>query len=208
MFGREPLPGRVKSRLATAIGPEAAARVYEELLRYTLRVAAGAGGVVLSLADAPSEGWFPVQEPPPFLEVQRGADLGERMGDAFARRFDEGAAQVVVIGSDCPGLRAEHLAAAFDALRAVPAVLGPALDGGYWLVGQRAPGGDMFRGVPWSTPRTLAATRERLHRLGVQWRELDELDDIDRVEDLERALADEHVSPELRTRLRAVLDVM
>lgn len=183
MFGREPVPGRVKTRLARTLGDAPAAAVYASLLAHTLAVAGTVPGeVTLFVAEPPGDGWAPPL--PVSLEVQAEGDLGHRMGEAFRRRFAAGADAVVLVGSDCPGLRLRHLEAAFAALTTTPAVLGPAGDGGYWLVGQRPPAVDMFTGVPWSAPDTLAATRTRLRRLGVAWRELETLADVDTEDDV------------------------
>lgn len=201
VFGREPVPGRVKTRLAAGLGPERAAAVYAVLLDATLAVARRAAErVVLALAEPPSPGWVPAE--PVELEVQVPGDLGRRMAAAFARRFAEGETRVVLVGSDCPALSAAHLRSAHAALDDVPVALGPAADGGYWLVAQRAPGvAGMFEGVPWSSPGTLAATRRRLGELDVAWRELPELSDLDTAEDLEAVLADLAVPAALRRRL-------
>ncbi len=205
VFAREPVPGRVKTRLAAAIGEAVAARVYAVVLEHTLAVAAGAGfDPVASFAEAPSPRW--AGELALRWEVQRGDDLGERMHDAFDRRFEEAFDRVVIVGSDCPLLRREHLTGAADALEDAPVVLGPSADGGYWLVGQRRPGVDLFSGVPWSSPRTLAATRQRLENLGTKWVELEELDDLDTEADLHAALADPRVAKELRERLLSELE--
>jgi len=185
VFGREPVPGRTKTRLARAIGAERAAAVSRALLERALTEAAATGvPVVLSLA-APLTG---VWSPPGgvAVEVQCDGDLGRRMGDAFSRRFAAGAERVLLVGSDCPGTDAGRLGAALRLLDTHPVVLGPARDGGYWAIGQRAPGVDCFTGVPWSSPETLRATRERLRGLGVPWAETVTLADVDTVEDLER----------------------
>ena len=205
VFAREPLPGRVKTRLAAAIGEAAAARVYAALLEHTLAVAAETAiDLVVSYAEGPSPAW--TADHAQRWEVQRGGDLGERMRDAFARRFGEGCDCVVIVGSDCPPLRQEHLTGAVDALEDAPVVLGPSADGGYWLVGQRRPGVDLFSGVPWSSPGTLAATRQRLESLSAAWVELDKFDDVDTGDDLHTALADPRVAPELRQRLLNALE--
>jgi len=185
VFGREPVPGRVKTRLARETGVERAAAVYAALLERTLAAAVATGvPVVLSLAEACTGAWAP----PPGLrvEVQGHGDLGQRMLEAFSRRFAEGVDRVLLIGSDCPGVSRCRLLEALEVLSRAPVVLGPAVDGGYWAVGQRAPGVDCFSGVPWSSPETLRATRQRLRRLGVPWEEIETLADVDTVEDLER----------------------
>ena len=204
VFGREPVAGRVKTRLAAGVGEEAAARIYAVLLDHVLETAADAGArVVLSLAEAPSPVWAARLGVP--FEIQRSGDLGERMADAFARRFAEGEDRVVVIGSDCPSITPRHLRRAFSELDTADAVLGPAADGGYFLVAQRPPGVDLFTGVPWSDPETLEATRDRLTGLRAAWTELEELSDIDDETDLKRLLADPTTPQTLARRLRAAL---
>lgn len=204
VFAREPVPGRVKTRLAAAIGEAAACSVYAALLERTLAVAAEAGfDLVVSFAEPPSPGWTAGHAQR--WEVQREDDLGARMRDAFDRRFGAGSDRVVIVGSDCPLLRREHLTGAGKALRDAAVVLGPAADGGYWLVAQRRPGVDLFTGIPWSSCLTLAATRQRLESLGAAWVEIDALDDIDTEGDLRAALAEEKIPKELRQRLEDAL---
>jgi rSAM/selenodomain-associated transferase 1 len=205
VFGREPIPGEVKSRLAAGIGAEAAARVYAAILEHTLDVARISGArVVLSLAEIPSGTW--TREVDAVVEIQRGNDLGERMDDAFARRFAEGEGQVVMVGSDCPRFTATHVAKAAAKLGGADVVLGPATDGGYWLVAQRPPGLAMFARIPWSSPETLEETRKRIAALGGTWSELEELVDIDTLEDLELVLDDPRTPEPLREKLRAALE--
>lgn len=205
VFGREPLPGQVKSRLAAGIGAEAAARVYSATLEHTLDVAKNSGArVVLSMADVPSGPW--ARNLDVMVEIQRGSDLGDRMDDAFARRFDEGEGRVVMVGSDCPWFTAIHVAKASAKLGGVDAVLGPASDGGYWLVAQRPPGLAMFAGITWSNSKTLEETRKRISALGGTWSELEELVDIDTPDDLELVLADPRTPETLRRRLLSVLE--
>ena len=201
VLGREPVPGRVKSRLAAGVGQELAAAVYRELLGHTLRVAAAIDAdVVLSLAEPPARGWRP--ERAVAVEVQVAGDLGRRLADALARRFAEGYRRVVVVGSDCPELAPHHLRAAFDGLAMHPVVLGPAWDGGYWLVGARAPGMDLFSGIPWSTGEVLEGTRARLLAVGAGWVELERLHDLDTDADLRRVLAQESLGGQLHSRIR------
>ena len=201
VFGREPVPGRVKTRLARAIGAEAAAAVYAVLLRHTLDESLGTGlPVTLALADPPSAAYHAPRGVR--LEQQVSGDLGRRMAAAFADRFASGATAVVLVGSDVPRLAGHHLHEGAAACADVSVVLGPALDGGYWLVAQRAPGVDLFTGVPWSAPGTLEATRAGLRRLGVAWRELELLDDLDTTADLARALDGSAIGPELERAMR------
>lgn len=183
VFGREPVPGRVKTRLARDIGAERAAAVYTRLLEWTLIEAMATGiAVVLSLAEAQTGCWTPPEGP--LVEVQGHGDLGQRMSEAFRRRFAEGADRVLLIGSDCPGVTRVHLLKAIEVLGDAAVVLGPSEDGGYWAIGQQAPGVDCFTGVPWSSSETLQATRDRLRLRHVDWAETETLADVDTAEDL------------------------
>ncbi len=187
MFGREPVAGKVKTRLAASVGAGVAAEIYRHVLRHTIRCGLETGErVTLSLAEPPSAGWLPPGGVR--LEIQEGGDLGRRMLAALRGAFARGAEAAVLVGSDCPELAPRHLAEALARLEETPVVLGPAADGGYWLVGQRAPGVDCFSGVPWSSETTLAATRERLREAGVAWEELEVLRDVDTLEDLRSVL--------------------
>lgn len=206
VFGRAPEAGRVKTRLAAAIGARAAAQVYRAVLEHTLTEAAASGfPVTLALAEPaePGQAWAP----PPGLGVglQAGGDLGERMAAAFAAHFAAGAEVVVLVGSDTPRLDAAMIRRAAEACGRSPVVLGPAADGGYVLVAQRAPGVEIFAGVPWSSPRTLAATRERLALLGSGYEELETVRDIDTGDDLAAVLADPALAGDLRRRLEAIV---
>jgi len=204
IFAREPVPGTVKTRLAAGVGAEAAAEIYRLLLDHTVETSLASGvEVLLSLAQEPDREWVDGLGLP--FEVQGGGDLGERMTECFARRFSNGGERVVIIGSDNAHLESDDIRSALAALEENPVVLGPAEDGGYWLVGQRGPGVDLFSDIPWSAPNTLDATRSRLRDLSVEWHELEVLPDIDTVEDLRGAINDPKVDEELRRRLQAAL---
>ncbi len=183
IFARAPQPGRVKTRLIPALGAAGAARLHAQLLRRTLATVASAG--------LPAELWVtPDGCHPLFREaglpcrLQQGADLGARMQHALSAGLAR-AARVVLIGCDCPVLDGEYLAAAFAALETHDAVLGPAEDGGYVLIGLRRPAA-VFDGIEWGGERVLAQTRARLAAAGLAWRELDTLWDVDRPADLVR----------------------
>ena len=106
------------------------------------------------------------------------------MEDAFARAFADGAERVVIVGSDLPDVSASLLRRAFDVLDSHPAVLGPARDGGYYLLGLTRPVDGIFRGIAWSTPDVLAATLDRFRAAGIDPVMLEELSDVDEVGDL------------------------
>lgn len=186
MFARAPVPGRVKTRLIPLLGEAGAAQLHAQLLEKTLATATAAGFDRVYLYCAPGtrsryfQGLrrrFGVE-----LRAQRGGDLGERMYRALRRH--PGA---VLIGSDCPALRPADLRAAAGALRAgADAVLVPAEDGGYPLIGLRCASRELFDGVAWGSAQVLAQTRRRLARLGWRWKELRKLWDVDRPADVRR----------------------
>jgi len=204
VFGREPAPGRSKTRLAAGVGGTAAARIYAVILENTLDVAVASGGrVILSLASVPSGGW--VRDFDVYLELQPPGDLGDRMADAFARRFAEGEERVMIVGSDCPYLAPEHLRGAAVGLDDSDVMLGPASDGGYWLVAQRSPGVDLFSNIPWSSHNTLRRTQQRLDAIGASWSLLEELADIDTADEFEAAIEDPRTPGDLARRLLKAL---
>jgi rSAM/selenodomain-associated transferase 1 len=205
VYGREPIAGRVKTRLAASIGDEAAAELYSVLLARSVQQAVLTGfHAVLAVSNHPGAGW----QPPPdaALDLQRGSDLGARLKDTFDRRFSEGWSKVIIVGSDCPGMAAHHIQSAAVRLERYAAVVGPAEDGGYWLIGQRAPGTDLFSGIPWSSHTTMEATRRRLREKGTSWAEIDRLADIDTIDDVLHALASEEFDEGLRSALAKIMD--
>lgn len=187
VFGREPRPGRVKTRLIPALGPEGAADLYARLLDHTLGVASELVSCrcKLWMDDIDSEGAAAqTAESLGFeLHAQLGSDLGERMGHAFSAAFHQ-PGQVVLIGSDCPGYTLDYLESAFAALQDHDAVIGPAADGGYVLLGLREMSERPFEDVPWSTESVLDTTRDRFIELDLRWHELPVQHDIDLPGDL------------------------
>jgi glycosyltransferase A (GT-A) superfamily protein (DUF2064 family) len=117
---------------------------------------------------------------------QRGADLGARLEHATGELLSPRGARVLVMGADCPDLDAVRIAAAFAALERAELVLGPARDGGYYLIGLARSAAALFRGIDWGTPRVLAQTRERARALDLSLTELEPLDDLDTPADLAR----------------------
>ncbi len=190
VFARAPEPGRVKTRLVPLLGEKGAARLHARLVKRTLRTARQAGFSMTELCCSPRlnvpffeqcERQFHVA-----LRRQVGADLGERMYRAFKRAL-RSHAYVVLVGSDCPALRTADLRAAARILReGADAVLAPAEDGGYPLIGLRRVSRRLFDGIPWGGPQVLAQTRRRLKALRWRWRELRTLWDVDRPEDVAR----------------------
>jgi uncharacterized protein len=171
VFAREARPGRVKTRLIPLLGAHGAARLHARLVRRALQTARDArlGEVALW-----STRW------------QRGADLGARMRHAFEHSLRR-APRVIVMGADAPALRPSHLRRAARWLAGgADAVLAPAEDGGYALIALRRVSPRLFDGVAWGGAQVMAQTRERLAALGWRWRELPEVWDVDRPEDIAR----------------------
>jgi rSAM/selenodomain-associated transferase 1 len=187
VFVKEPLPGAVKSRLAAAIGPERAAGVYKAVAEEEIRRTAPRGDEFERLfvfsPEAAREAvaaWLPGER----LLAQSGGDIGERMSRAFEEAFARGARRVVLVGTDVPALTREDVVEALESLDDQDVVLGPAADGGYYLVALRRPEPGLFQGIPWSTPQVLAATLDRAVRLGRSVRVLRTIGDVDTAEDL------------------------
>ena len=187
VFARAPVPGAVKTRLIPALGAEAACRLYRKLLRYTLDMATDSRlPVHIWMAASASKTEFEalVGSCQAQLFAQQGADLGERMHHALSRTLSSHPG-AVLIGSDCPFLRADDLIRAANLLaEGSDAVLGPALDGGYVLIGVRSSTPALFSGINWGSPEVLASTRQRLTQLGWCWTELEPRQDIDTPSDL------------------------
>ncbi|UCF67281.1 MAG: TIGR04282 family arsenosugar biosynthesis glycosyltransferase [Acidobacteriota bacterium] len=199
VFVRSPRPGRVKTRLIARLGAHGAARLYRELAEQVARQAGRLerpGLVQRAVVDPPGaieevSAWLG----PRFEAVaQRAGDLGERLSGAFEEAFDEGARRVVAIGTDCVDVTPVLLGEAFDELMRADAVLGPALDGGYYLIGLARPFPSAFERIPWSSERTLQVTRERLSDAGARIALLPALRDVDDEADLD-LLIEAHPEP-------------
>jgi uncharacterized protein len=190
VFLKAPRPGQVKTRLAAEIGDEAAARVYRELAERVLAQTAPREReyertVFFTPEEARAEvsRWIPAET----LVAQEGADLGQRMHAAFAGAFARGATRAALIGTDVPRLARAHVLEAMAALDHSPVVLGPALDGGYYLVALREPRAELFRGVDWGTSSVRATTLGRAASLGLAVHLLAPLRDVDTAADLPAA---------------------
>ena len=188
VFARSPVPGEVKTRLIPLLGPEAAAELHMTLARRAIATACGAGIGPVSLWCTPDMGHpffaacaaqFGVD-----LHEQRGGHLGERMERTLAALLATGPA--LLIGSDCPSLRVEDLRAAAGSLATHDAVLQPAEDGGYVLVGLARPVPGLFEGIRWGESGVMRETRARLRAAGATWREMPTRWDVDRPEDYRR----------------------
>jgi uncharacterized protein len=180
LFAKAPRLGAVKSRLAETAGPECALTIYRELVETLLARLHTLRGVELRFTpdDARSEiePWLGEKW---FATPQGNGDLGERLTRAFAEAFARGAERVVIIGSDCPEVNAADVRTAFRELREHDLVVGPATDGGYWLIGLRAAHPELFAQVAWSSESVLGQTLAHARSLGLRIQLLRILADID-----------------------------
>jgi rSAM/selenodomain-associated transferase 1 len=184
VFQKNAILGKVKTRLAAGMGGLRAMEIYKHLTQLTYSVLEDvAAPVVTYYSD-----FIPEIVNSPIAEsfVQEGQNLGERMAHAFARSFESGMDKVVLIGTDCPTLQSHHLHEAFEALTHSDLVLGPATDGGYYLIGMKRRADYLFEGITWSTAEVLSQTLALATAHGLNSILLDELSDIDTQEDWER----------------------
>jgi rSAM/selenodomain-associated transferase 1 len=186
IFARHPELGRVKTRLAAGIGAEAALAVYEELLQHTYNATASvAAHKTVWLAEAPTTaGSLPAVWNTYEQQLQFPGDLGLKMQAAFSHAFSHGAKAAVIIGTDCPGLTTALLTQAYAALTTHDVVIGPAEDGGYYLLGMNELYQDLFANKSWSTDSVLTHTVADAARLGLRVAQLPTLRDVDDAADL------------------------
>ena len=183
ILSRAPVPGQTKTRLIPALGPAGAAELHRRLLHKTVRTALAAdiGPVTLWCTPDTTHPEFAAcqQYGPLRLRSQVEGDLGQRMLATIA-------SPTLIIGTDCPLLSVETLAQAATALRDQDAVLIPAADGGYVLIGLRQPNPAVFTNIAWGSASVLDSTRQRLQQAGYSWAELPTLWDVDQPADLAR----------------------
>lgn len=190
VFARAPVPGKAKTRLLPVFTAEEACEIHlallGDVLERAMRAVAGSAHVTLAWSAPPGAVPEGVVPPGVAVETQEGADLGERMARAFQSHLKTGFRRVVVLGSDAPTLPADHVAASFEVLHRSPVVIGPAADGGYYLIGMSRLVLDAFRGVRWGSGEVLLATRARLRKSGTPFAELGVWHDVDTPEDVGR----------------------
>ncbi|MBK8322477.1 MAG: TIGR04282 family arsenosugar biosynthesis glycosyltransferase [Betaproteobacteria bacterium] len=188
VFAKAPVPGEVKTRLVPLLGEESAAELHSVLVRRALATARAAALGPVTLWCMPETGH-------PFfqscaeafgvtLQTQRGGHLGERMARALEAMLLQGPG--LIIGSDCPALTVDDLHAAARSLATHDAVVQPAEDGGYVLVGLSKPVPGLFEGIDWGEGKVMRDTRLRLRAARATWRELPSRWDVDRPADYQR----------------------
>jgi rSAM/selenodomain-associated transferase 2/rSAM/selenodomain-associated transferase 1 len=189
VFSRYPEPGKTKTRLASALGVEGAARLQRAMAEHALsraRTIAAERPVGLEVhyeggSERLMAEWLGLGLA---YRPQVGGDLGARMDNGFAQAFRAGADKVVLVGTDCPGITSTILRNAFDLLGFFDLVLGPARDGGYYLIGLRREAPELFCDVPWGMATVASRTLKRAKELGLRAVTVDPLVDVDRPEDL------------------------
>jgi rSAM/selenodomain-associated transferase 1 len=191
IFTRYPVPGRSKTRLIAVLGAEGAARLQrrltEQIVERARTLAAPSLSIQICYADGEDRSmrrWLGHQLD--YRQQARG-DLGSRMLAAFEQAAADGMRATVIVGSDIPALTASLIDEAFVHLAAHPLVIGPAKDGGYYLIGMRRVWPELFRGIPWSSQSVLPRTLDRARTLGLGFHLLSTLGDVDRPEDLHLA---------------------
>ncbi len=188
VFARAPVPGKAKTRLIPALGLEGAAKLHAQLVIQTLNTVCG-------LHEHPVELWCTPDTNHDFfqsctkefnikLHLQQGEDLGARMHHAFSSALHSHS-WAILLGTDCPNLSTGDLIQAISTMQSgAEAVVGPAFDGGYYLLGLREPAATLFEDMPWGTSEVLDLTLQRLHNLGRKSESIPWQQDLDRPEDL------------------------
>ncbi len=183
VFEKEPVPGLVKTRLAKDIGQENAVKVYSNLLSITHSVLQNFKASIFVYRD----GNIPEKDDQRknyHYRIQDGKDLGERMSKAFEEVLQGKNEKVLLIGTDCPEISQEILMMAFSALEKNDVVLGPAFDGGYYLIGMKKKHPMLFDQIKWSTNVVLQKTIEKITHEKLSYYLLPTLRDLDNLEDL------------------------
>ena len=189
LFTRYPEPGRTKTRLIPVLGPHGAANLQKQMTEHLLaRTTSFVSDRRVDMEvryeggnRALMEGWLGSHIS---YRSQGRGDLGSRMAQAFSQAFKQGKKRVVIAGSDCPGINEATVRNAFDLLDQFDLVLGPANDGGYYLIGLRQEEPRLFENVPWGAAEVGARTLEIADQLGLCWVKVEPLNDVDRAEDI------------------------
>jgi uncharacterized protein len=182
IFAKQPVPGRVKTRLIPALGAAGAARLAHQMLEYTVGEALATGLAVDLRGDPDAAQWHEARTNM-VLTAQGGGDLGERLARAVRRTLGEGE-NILLVGADCPELDRHRLVASAEALASHDAVIHPARDGGYALLGLKRFDPSLFVEMPWSTGAVAAETIARIEALGWSLNARETLQDVDEPEDL------------------------
>jgi len=183
VFLKDPVCGEVKTRIGHEIGMEKAAVLYRQLVNLTRKVLIDFPADIRMFVNKSPENFQRWRREDCFIDRQSDGDLGDKMLAAFQEMellYDK----ILLIGTDCPELDKNILNSAFKALDNHQLVLGPAVDGGYYLIGSQISHPDLFRGIPWSTDEVLQKTMCKAKSLGLSVFLLPQLRDIDTMEDV------------------------
>jgi uncharacterized protein len=199
IFTRYPEPGKTKTRLIPALGTVGAANLQREMTEHTIfQVQELQKAIAISVEVRFAGGNLQLMQDwlgsDLVYQSQGEGDLGSRMARSLFDAFQSGAEKVIIIGTDCPGVNVQVLATAFEKLHTSDLVLGPAIDGGYYLIGLRQPIPELFVNIEWGTAQVFHKTVEIAQKLHVSYVNLSPLGDVDRPEDLpiwEQALVGE-----------------
>ena len=192
IFAKYPEPGKVKSRLASELGAERAAEVYSRIAKAVIeKVSTSDTHGTIIFYDPPEREneiklWLGINKHS--YERQRGSTIGEKMSNSFRAVFSRGAEKAVLIGTDIPEITAGTVNAAFGLLDETDVVLGPAEDGGYYLMGLRNPEPLLFRDIEWSTNLVLSQTIDRIKERKLSYNLLQTLKDVDTAGDIDQDL--------------------
>jgi rSAM/selenodomain-associated transferase 1 len=189
IVAKQPIPGRVKTRLFPKLSPETAADLYWCFLQDRIKEVSSFNGVDRAIAYTPEDAkeTFASLALDGFeLFAQRGKHLGERLNNIFLEKLSQGYEALSIVDSDSPDLPKSLINESFELLltRQADIVLGPCYDGGYYLVGMRKPHPELFRNIPWSTENVLSVTLEKARKMGLNVRLLSIWNDLDTFEDL------------------------
>ena len=196
VFTKAPVAGQVKTRLCPPLTPDEAASLHGSLILDMLERCQSLKGYDRILAGTPSSHhpFFRAMEARFKIPVwdQMGDDLGARMVSAFNKALGSPYRSVVIIGTDIPGINGQLLTSAVKSLQEHDVVLGPTVDGGYYLIGLRVPVPALFENMPWSTDQVYALTERKIQALGLSLAVLPKLRDLDTVADLDQFVRDAH----------------
>ncbi len=200
IFTRYPEPGKTKTRLIPALGAQGAANLHRQLIKNTLNQAQNltknrAVEVEVKYAGGSQELMQKLLPPPINCSPQSQGALGEKMKNALAESFAQSIQRIIIIGTDCPELDTHRLTQAFNRLGNYDLILGPALDGGYYLIGMQRTIPELFVKIDWGTELVLQQTLTIAQHLNLSYSLLDPLADIDRPEDLTLFNFEEKLSP-------------
>ncbi len=188
VFAKAPVAGYVKTRLCPPLTPDEAASLHGSLVLDLLERCQSLKGCdrILAGSPTPDHPFFGAMNTRFKIPIwdQVGDDLGARMAQAFHSALGSPYQSAIIIGTDIPDITAPLMTTAFKSLQDHDVVLGPTIDGGYYLIGLRTPVPELFEHIPWSTDKVFSLTQEKIQALGLSLKILPMLRDLDTVEDL------------------------